>query len=140
MKEEKLYKIYYGEEENDYITRYLKEEEIINGYLSEGKAFEIFYSDMIMCNNYFKNCNYDEINELISNYDEEEDYYIEEFQIFIINIEYDEELTTKATKKMGNTLYYDNEKELYLTGITDLGTSRRLVPTRLKVEEVAANE
>lgn len=136
MKEEKLFRIYYGEEENDYITRYLKEEEIINGYLSEAKAFEIFYSDMIMCNNYFKNCNYDEINSIISNYDEEEDYYTEEFQIFIVNIEYDEELTTKATEKMGNTLYYDNEKELYLTGITDLGTSRRLVPTELKVEEV----
>lgn len=140
MKEEKLYKIYYGENKEEYITRYLKEEEIINEYLSEAKAFEIFYSDMIMCNNYFKNCNYDEINELISNYDEEDDYYIEEFQIFIIDIEYDEELTTKATKKMGNTLYYDNEKELYLTGITDLGTSRRLVPTNLKVEEVATDE
>ena len=136
MKEEKLFKIYYGEGENDYIRRYLKEEEIINGYLSETKAFEIFYSDMIMCNNYFNNCNYDEINELISNYNEEEDYYIEEYQVFIINIEYDEELTTKATKKMGNTLYYDNEKDLYLTGVTDLGTSRRLVPTNLKVEEV----
>lgn len=136
MKEEKLFKIYYGEGENDYITRYLKEEEIINGYLSEAKAFEIFYSDMIMCNNYFNNCNYDEINELISDYDEENDYYTDEFQIFIINIDYDEEITTKATKKMGNTLYYDNEKDLYLTGITDLGTSRRLVPTELKVEEV----
>ena len=140
MKEEKLFKIYYGEGENDYIRRYLKEEEIINGYLSETKAFEIFYSDMIMCNNYFNNCNYDEINELISNYNEEEDYYIEEYQVFIINIEYDEELTTKATKKMGNTLYYDNEKELYLTGITDLGTSRRIVPTQLKVEEVIESE
>lgn len=136
MEEKKLFKIYYGENKEEYITRYLKEEEIINGYLSEAKAFEIFYSDMIMCNNYFKNCNYDEIDELISNYDEEEDYYIEEYQVFIINIEYDEEMTTKATKKMGNTLYYDNEKELYLTGITDLGTSRRLIPTELKVEEV----
>lgn len=136
MEEKKLFRIYYGENKEEYITRYLKEEEIINGYLSETKAFEIFYSDMIMCNNYFKNCNYDEINELISNYDEEEDYYIEEYQVFIINIEYDEELTTKATKKMRNTLYYDNEKELYLTGVTDLGTSRRLIPTELKVEEV----
>lgn len=136
MEEKKLFRIYYGENKEEYITRYLKEEEIINGYLSETKAFEIFYSDMIMCNNYFKNCNYDEINKLISNYDEEEDYYIEEYQVFIINIEYDEELTTKATKKMRNTLYYDNEKELYLTGVTDLGTSRRLIPTELKVEEV----
>lgn len=135
MKEEKLYKIYYGEEENDYITRYLKEEEIINGYLSEAKAFEIFYTDMIMCNNYLQN-NFDDLEELVSGYDEENDCYADEFQIFIINIDYDEDLTIKATEKMGNTLYYDNKNELYLTGITDLGTSRRLVPTGLKVEEV----
>ena len=36
---------------------------------------------------------------------------------------------------MGNTLYYDTENEIYLTGITDLGTSRTIVPTDLKVEE-----
>lgn len=135
MKEEKLFRIYYGEEENDYITRYLKEEDVINGYLSEGKAFEIFYSDMIMCNNYLQN-NFNDLEELVSGYDEENDYYIDEFQVFIINIDYDEDLTIKATKKMGNTLYYDNKNELYLTGITDLGTSRRLIPTELKVEEV----
>lgn len=140
MKEEKLYKIYYGENKEDYILGYLKEDEIIDGYLSEAKAFEIFYSDMVMCNNYFKNCNYDEINIIISNYDEEEDYYIDEYQTFIVNIEYGEEITTKATKLMGNTLYYDNEKELYLTGITDLGTSRRIVPTRLKVGEALFDE
>lgn len=53
---EKLYKIYYGEKENDYITRYLKD--------------------------------------------------------------------------------YDYKNELYITGITDLGTSRTIVPTDLKVKEV----
>ena len=37
---------------------------------------------------------------------------------------------------MGNTLYYDNEKDLYITGITDFGMSRRMVQTDLKVEEV----
>lgn len=131
---EKLYKIYYGEEENDYIRRYLKEEDIINGYLSEAKAFEIFYNNMIMSNNYLQN-NYDNLEELISAYSEEDDYYEDEYQVFIIEPEYDEEITTKATEKMGNTLYYDNNNEIYLTGITDLGTSRRLVPTDLKVVE-----
>ena len=131
---EKLYKIYYGEEENDYIRRYLKEEDIINGYLSESKAFEIFYNDMIMSNNYLQN-NYDNLEELISAYDEEDDYYVDEYQVFIIDIEYDEDITKKATEKMGNTLYYDFKNEIYLTGITDLGTSRRLVPTDLKVVE-----
>lgn len=135
MKEEKLFRIYYGEEENNYITRYLKEEDVINGYLSEAKAFELFYTDMIMCNNYLQN-NFNDLEELVSGYDEENDYYVDEYQVFIVNIDYDEDLTIKATKKMGNTLYYDNKNELYLTGVTDLGTSRRLVPTNLKVEEV----
>lgn len=132
---EKLYKIYYGENKEDYITRYLKDDEIIDGRLSEAKAFEIFFSEMIICNDYLK-YRYDNIDELISAYNEEEDYYEDEYQLFIVNIEYDEEMTIKAVEKMGNTLYYDNDLALYITGMTDLGTSRTIVPTRLTVEEV----
>lgn len=133
--DERLYKIYYGEEENDYIRRYLKESDIINGYLTEAKAFELFYTDMIMSNNYLQN-NYDNLETIISGYNEEEDYYIDEYQVFIINPDFDEETTQKATEKMGNTLYYDNNNDIYLTGITDLGTSRTIVSTDLKVEEI----
>lgn len=133
MENEKLYNIYYGEEEGDYIRRYLKESDIINGYLTEAKAFNLFYSDMIMSNNYLQN-NYDNIESLISSYNEEEDYNVDEYQVFIINPEFDEETTVKATEKMGNTLYYDNENDIYLTGITDLGMSRTIVPTNLKVK------
>lgn len=136
---EKLYKIYYGDEKDDYIRRYLKDEEIIDGYLSEAKAFEIFYSNMIMSNNYLKN-NYDNLEILINNYDEEEDYYRDEYQVFIIDIEYDEDITKKATEKMGNTFYYDTENEIYLTGITDLGTSRTIVSTDIKVVEESGDE
>jgi len=134
MNKEKLYKIIYGEEENDYIRRYLKDSDIINGYLSEAKAFEIFYENMIMCNEYIK-YNFENLEEIISNYNEEEDYYEDEYQIFIIKPTFDLNITTKATEKMGNTLYYDNKLDLYITGITDLGTSRIIVPTDLKVEE-----
>ena len=134
MEKEKLLKIYYGENENDYIIRYLKEEDILDGYLSEAKAFEIFFSDMIICNDYLK-YNYESLDELVSGYNEEEDYYQNEYQVFIVNIEYDEEITTKAVEKMGNTLYYDNNLDLYITGITDLGTSRKIVPTDLIVKE-----
>lgn len=137
--EEKMYKIYYGEGQEDYIRRYLKQEEIINGRLSEAKAFDIFYESMIMCNEYLKN-NYESLEYLIDAYNEEEDYYEDEYQVFIINPWYDEEMTIKATKKMGNTLYYDNKNELYITGITDLGTSRTIVPTDLIVKEVEENE
>lgn len=135
MKNEKMYKIFYGDNEGDYIRSYLKDDEIINGYLTEAKAFDIFFSDMILCNNYIKN-NYKNLDELISAYNEEEDYYEDEFQVFIVNIEYDEDTTKKAIEKMGNTFYYDNENNIYLTGITDFGTSRTIVSTDLKVEEV----
>lgn len=137
---EKLYKIYYGENENDYIRRYLKDDEIIDGRLSEAKAFDIFFNNMIMCNDYLK-YRYNNIEELISAYNEAEDYCADEYQLFIVNIEYDEEITKKAVEKMGNTLYYDNDLNLYITGITDLGTSRTIVPTHLIVEsEGAENE
>ena len=132
--EEKLYKIYYGDGKDDYIRRYLKDDEIIEGYLSEAKAFDIFYNAMIMSNEYLKN-NYDNLEILIDAYNEEEDYYNDEYQVFIIDIEYDEEITTKATEKMGNTLYYDTKNEVYITGITDLGTMRTIVSTNLKVVE-----
>ena len=131
---EKLYKIYYGDAEEDYIRRYLKDDEIMNGYLTEAKAFDIFFTDMIMCNNYIQN-NYDNLDILVSGYNEEEDYYEDEYQVFIVNIDYDEELTTKAVEKMSNTFYHDNNNEIYLTGITDLGTSRTIVPTDIKVIE-----
>ena len=55
MENEKLYKIYYGNEKEDYIRRYLKESDIIEGYLSEAKAFDLFYDSMIMCTSYFNN-------------------------------------------------------------------------------------
>ena len=132
---EKLYNIYYGEGQEDYIRRYLKDEDIINGYLSEAKAFDLFYSDMIMSNNYLQN-NYENLETIISSYDEEDNYSVDEYQVFIIDLEFDEDITKMATEKMGNTLYYDTENEIYLTGITDLGTSRTIVPTDLKVKEV----
>lgn len=135
MENEKLYNIYYGEEENDYIRRYLKESDIINGYLSEAKAFDLFYNAMIMSNNYLQN-NYDNLEYIIDSYDEEEDCYTDEYQVFIIEPEFDEDITKMATEKMGNTLYYDNNNDIYLTGITDLGTSRTIVPTDIKVVEV----
>lgn len=132
---EKLYKIRYGTEQDDYITRYLKEEEIIDGYLSESKAFDLFFDNMILCNNYLQN-NYNNIEPIIDAYNEENDDYIDEYQFFIVDLAFDEETTKKAVEKMGNTLYYDDKLELYITGITDLGTSRTIVSTDIEVYEV----
>lgn len=132
---EKLYKIYYGEQKDDYIKRYLKEEDVLDGFLSESKAFDLFFASMIICNDYLQH-NYENVEPIIDNYNEETDEYIDEFQVFIIEPEFDEEITKKAVEKMYNTLYYDNKLDLYITGITDLGTSRTIVPTSLHVVEV----
>ena len=136
MENEKKYNIYYGEGENDFIVRYLKGESIIDGRLSEATAFELFFDNMIMCNSYFNNNDMCNIDYLIDAYNEEEDYCTDEYQFFIVEPTFDDDITIKAVEKMGNTLYYDNDKDLYITGITDLGTSRRIVPTDLKVKEV----
>ena len=93
-----------------------------------------------MCNNYFNNNDFSNIEYLIDPYNEEEDYYTDEYQYFIIDFDFTEETIIKVTEKMGNTLYYDNDKDLYITGLTDLGTSRTIVPTQLKVELCNENE
>lgn len=137
--EEKLVKIYYGENEKDYIKRYVNEKDILDGYLSEAKAFELFFSGMIICNNYLNN-NYDNLDILIDNYNENEDYVIEQFQFFLVEPEFDEDTTIKAVKKMYNTLYFDNKNDLYIMGVTDLGTNRNSVETDLRVEIVESEK
>lgn len=132
---EKLYKIYFGDSQDDYINRYLKDEEIINGYLSESKAFDLFFDNMILCNDYLK-YHHNNISYLVDAYDEESDYYKDEFQFFIVDLAFDEDLSIKAVKKMDNTLYYDEELDLYILGVTDWGTSRTIVSTNIKVELV----
>lgn len=132
---ENLYKIYFGDSQDDYITRYLKDDDILEGYLSEAKAFDLFFNSMIICNDYIKT-RYENIEEIVSAYNEDSNEYDDEYQFFIVETEFDEEITKKAVEKMGNTLYFDEELDLYITGITDLGTSRTIVPTSLHVMEV----
>ena len=38
------------------------------------------------------------------------------FQVFIVNPEFNEDITIAATKKMGNTLYYDYKKVIFENG------------------------
>ena len=132
---EKLYKIRYGTEKDDYITRYLKDNQIIDGYLSECKAFDLFFDNMILCNDYLK-YHHDNINYLVDSYNEEEDCYKDEFQFFIVDLAFGEDLTIKAIERMGNTLYFDEDLSLYIMGVCDFGTPRSGVSTDLEVYEV----
>lgn len=131
MEIEKRCRIYYNDD--DSVVRYLKDSDIIDGHLTEAGAFKIFYNGMILSNNYIKN-NYEHV--MLLTAEDEDDGYPEEYQYFLVDPCYDEDVTIKATKNIGNTLYYDDENEIYITGITDLGMSRDLIPTNIKVEEV----
>lgn len=129
MNNEKFYKIFYGENTNDYVARNLTWDDMKTGFLTESKAFDVFFDGMILCNDYFKVCGFEEVDILTDNED------VEEYQLFIVDLAYSEDVTIKATQKMGNTLYYDNKLGLYLLGVTDLGMSRNLITTNLEVKE-----
>lgn len=138
MEKEKLFKAVYGEGEYDYFI--LSDNELNNyekeqGYLSESTLFKIAFNDMVLSNNILKILNYDDIEEIISAYNEDEDCYEDEYQLFIVDFNYDEEQIQKMMEKSKNTLYYSNELGNYIIGVTDLGTSRDYVLTDIKIVE-----
>lgn len=129
MKNEKFYKIFYGENTSDYVVRSLSLDDIKTGFLTENKAFDVFFSDMILCNDYFKVSGFEGV-DILTNIED-----VEEYQLFIVDLVYSEDVTIKAIEKMGNTLYFDNKLGLYILGVTDFGMSRHLINTNLKVKE-----
>lgn len=130
MKNEKFYKIFYGENTSDYVVRSLPLDDIKTGFLTENKAFDVFFSDMILCNDYFKVVSFEDVDMLTENNED-----VEEYQLFIVDLVYSEDVTIKVVEKMGNTLYFDNKLGLYILGVTDFGMSRHLINTNLKVKE-----
>lgn len=146
-RENKSYKATWGNREYNYFIfreNTLGDYEKKEGFLSEKTLFHRIFSDMILCNdiiNYiYKNNDY--LDEIVSNYDEEENYYKEEYQYFIVNWEfdYDEEDMKKLINAMGNTLYYNENLDIYIMGVCDLGTSRDYVLTDIKLEEYKNDE
>ncbi len=110
---------------NDKMGEYEKEK----GYASYKTICDMFLDSMILCNDYIKN-NYENI-ELYngSDYDEEEDYYYEVYQTFLIDgyIDMFIEYLPDAI------IYYDNKNDLYLLGVTHWGTSWDYVLTNVKI-------
>ena len=137
---EKRYKAIWGKGEYDYFY-YTAEElgdyEKEKGYLSELSCFRWVFNDMVLSNEILKLlCETGKyVEELVSGYDEKNDYYIDEYQFFIVDSKYDEESLIKIVKLMGNTLYYSEDLNNYIMGVTDLGTSRDYVLTDIKLEE-----
>lgn len=130
MKEENIFisalKNYIGEEKDD---------------ISYGTLTSFIFSDMILCNNIFKyngnGANWDL--ELGEEYDEETGY-IDIYQYYIVDVnnwrlakykEYLEETNTKSDL----ILWYDNELDIYILGVSHCGTGWSYVPTNIEINK-----
>ena len=110
-----------------FLGNYISEYGLEKGYVDYACLANSF--DAVLCNNIAK---YAEDFELVngSDYDEEDDYYYDIYQYFIIdsngyNIlkEYTDEI-----------VYYLEDLDIYIWGVTHLGTSWRYVLTDIKID------
>ena len=100
---------------------------------------DFIFTDMILCNNIVNySDNWDlELNE---EYDEETGEYIEIYQYYIVNVdtwrleEYKKYLQETNISSDIN-LWYDNELDVYILGVSHYGTSWDYVPTEIKIKQ-----
>lgn len=116
------------------VFRYLKDEELSpeekrTGYLSYR---HLFYDDenCLLCNNI---ANDYENMELYSgsNYDEEYDEYCDIYQYYLI----DESKAERLAEFTDEIIYYNNNLDLYVLGVTHFGTSWDYVMTDIKLKQ-----
>ena len=87
--------------------------------------------DMIMCNgitDLFEDYDFELWHG--NSYDEEDEYYKEIFQYYIIS-EHGAKILQKYTDEI---VYYNEELDMYIWGITHIGTSWSIVPTDIEFE------
>ena len=103
------------------------------------------FTDMILCNDITKlfyadiNGKYNEPDfEIGTDYDEENDEYIDVYQYFIVDFHnYTYSLMQEYAEQLGKEfiLYYINELDLYILGVTHFGTSWDYVLTDIEPTE-----
>lgn len=120
-------KMYDGKVWGFEVSEYAKE----HGYLDYRTLSEMV-GDMILCNDitkiFFNNETYFEIENGLD-YDEENDYYEDIYQYFIISA-HGAEILEKYTNEI---VYYCSELDMYVWGITHFGTSWDYVLTDIKL-------
>lgn len=112
------------EELNEYEKQYNK--------ISFRRLINKLFTDMVLCNNITRlfyttiNDKYSEpIYEVGNDYDEEHDEYINIYQYFIVDFSsYTYSLFEKYREQLGNEfiLYYIDELDIYILGVTHFGT------------------
>ena len=120
----------------------LNEQEKKYNKVSFKRLVNKLFTDMILCNDITKlfyadiNGKYSEIDfEIGTDYDEENDKYIDVYQYFIVDFSnYTYSLFEKYREQLGNEfiLYYLEELGLYILGVTHFGTGWDYVLTNIE--------
>lgn len=124
--------------ENKKIFRYFSKEKL-NDYEKE-KGFlsyaNLFGEDtqLILCNEIVKQYEFLEL-EHGTDYDEENDTYIDIYQYYIID-DYTARLLKEYTQEI---IFYHNELDIYILGVTHFGTSWNYILTDIKLEKINEN-
>ena len=120
----------------------LNEYEKENNKISFKRLVNKLFTDMILCNDITKlfyadiNGKYIEPNtEIGTDYDEENEEYVNIYQYFIVDFSgYTYNLFEKYNEQLGNEfiLYYIDELDIYILGVTHLGTGWDYVLTDIE--------
>ena len=100
-----------------------------NGYVDYACLSRCF--DAVLCNNMQQRLGDTLELEFGKDYDEEDDYYYDIYQWYIID-DRGAEILKQYTDEI---VYYDSELEVYVWGVTHFGTSWRYVLTNIKIED-----
>ena len=122
------------------------------GRLSQAHLIDKLFNNCILANTLCENlirrgCETGEVQELLTPYTiasakeeageevEDYEYYDDEYQYFLVTLEYDEETTIKILKRADTDIYlrYDNENDIYIMSIGNFGMSREMISTSLAI-------
>lgn len=109
----------------------LSKEDLKMGYISYytfAQAFECILNNSIFSMALMHGYEWELLNG--TDYNEEDDYYYDIFQYYIVD-ECGADLIQEFLPN--DILYYNEELDMYLWGITHFGTSWRIVPTDIKI-------
>lgn len=121
------------------LYRYINENEL-NSYEKENKRlsyYNLFYKDegLILCNNIASD--YNDL-ELVNgaDYDEDEDYYEDIYQYYIIS----DDTAKRLIEYTNEIIYYHNRLDIYILGVNHYGTSWQYILTEFRLEKDDSNE
>lgn len=123
---EKIFAYFDENELNDY--------EKEKGFLSYANLFGED-TQLILCNEIVKQYENLEL-EHGTDYDEENDIYIDIYQYYIID-DYTARFLKEYTQEI---IFYHNELDIYILGVTHFGTSWNYVLTDIKLEKINENK